>query len=52
MKKERLLLTSDDWERFFRERKRADNAITTREYLTFIAIWVVLMLAAHLHGLW
>lgn len=50
MPKERLLRTSDDWLRFFRERKRAENAITNGEFFRFVLFWCVLMLMAHCNG--
>lgn len=52
--KERPLSTSADWQRFFRERKRAEWAITNREFFSFaFKFWIAMLIAlliAHLGG--
>lgn len=52
MPKEKPLETPEHWNRFFRERKRADNAITNREFWRWVMIWAGCMLAAHFAGRW
>jgi hypothetical protein len=51
MPNERPLESSDDWQRFLRERKRAEYAISNWDVAKFVLIWSVGMLIAHLRGL-
>ncbi len=43
-------MSPDEWDKFIRERTRAEFAISTKAYLKFIALWGFLMLLAHLNG--
>ena len=52
MAREKPLNTSADWQRFLRERKRAEFAITNGQFARFVLIWMFLMLLAHLNGRW
>ena len=50
MEKERPIETSEDWQRFLRERKRAEYAPSNQGVITFILVWCIGMLVAHLRG--
>jgi hypothetical protein len=53
--KERPIRNKDDWDRFMRERKRAEYAISNKEFFGYVAkffvLFVVAMLIRHLRGL-
>jgi hypothetical protein len=52
--KERPMRTKEDWDRFMRERQRAEYAITNREFFSFVGKFIVAAaiaaLVAHLNG--
>lgn len=50
--RERPLETQQDWQRFFRDRKRANHAISNGQFFGFIGFWCFLMLMGYLNGRW
>lgn len=45
-------MSPDEWDEFIRSRKRAEFAITNKEFFRWVGLWAILMLLSHLNGRW